>query len=402
MLKVVHVNDLHIGLVTDGIERTSEIIGIVRDAIKHAVKLQKQGNEVIFVIGGDVFNNNNPSEKLIRDFIEGVLNPLKKFNITSFVIAGNHDTIADPDRLSCLGFIKSIGKGYSNIKLIDDLSFEKIKTTDFGYLNFIFLPHITRAHLEFGERKDDYNGTQDYIEEWAKDTKKELGKGSINYVFSHLNVHGAHGGSEENLLKKSEAFIPEAFMYSDNQGFTRPQIIQSHIHSRQTTENINIVGSQIYCGFGEAETEKYFLELSIPTNMGEEESFKYIKTKCVQFKQLELNLTDKNWDGVTLTGVEEVKEFLSKLNKKEKIVIKFDLTINSKECSVNWEEERIKLAWGSMWNIKPIVPRFVNQKVFRSIDQKLGLDPKEAVKTFLKNNKPDRAKNKWKLAQRYL
>jgi hypothetical protein len=158
----------------------------------------------------------------------------------------------------------------------------------------------------------------------------------------------------------------------------------------------------MYCGFGEAETEKYFLELSIPTSMGEEESFKYIKTNCVQFKQLELNLTDKKWDGVTLTGVEEVKEFLSGLDKNKKVVIKFDLTINSKECSVNWDEERVKLAWGSNWNIKPIVPRFVSQKVFRSVEQTLGLDPKEAIKTFLRNNKPERMKDKWKVAQQYL
>jgi DNA repair exonuclease SbcCD nuclease subunit len=402
MIKLVHVNDLHIGLVTDSIDRTPEIIGIVRAAIKHAVKLQKQGFKTYFVIGGDVFNNNNPSEKLIRDFIEGILNPLKKFNITTFVLAGNHDAIADPDRLSCLGFIKSIGKGYDNITLFDDMKFERIATTDHGHLNFIFMPHITRAHLEFGERKDDYAGTQDYIEEWSKDTKVALGAGSINYVFSHLNVRGAHGGSEENLLKKSEAYIPEAFTYTDKNGFERPQIIQSHIHSKQVTENINIVGSQMYCGFGEAETEKYFLELSIPTSMGEEESFKYIKTNCVQFKQLELNLTDKKWDGVTLTGVEEVKEFLSGLDKNKKVVIKFDLTINSKECSVNWDEERVKLAWGSNWNIKPIVPRFVSQKVFRSVEQTLGLDPKEAIKTFLRNNKPERMKDKWKVAQQYL
>jgi len=350
MIKVVHINDLHIGLLTDGIDRTPEIINVARDAIKRAVGLKKKGFKTYFVMGGDIFNTNTPSEKLIKAFIEGILNPLNKFDIETFIVAGNHDSVADPNRLSCLGFVKSISKTYKNIKLFENMEVVRIQSTDFGPLNFIFLPHVTRAHLEIEDRKEYFKNTQEYIEDWAKTTKDAVGKDSHNYVFSHLNVRGAHPGSEENLLKKSEAYLPEAFLH-DDRGFRRPQIVQSHIHSKTSEANINIVGSQIYCGFGEAETDKHFLELSIPTAMNEKEEFKYVKTNCRKFHQLELDLTNEEWDGVSFTSLDKVKEFLRGIDKKADDIIKFDILVNPRKSSVNWDEARTDILKGTMWHV---------------------------------------------------
>jgi DNA repair exonuclease SbcCD nuclease subunit len=399
MIKVYHINDLHIGLTTESIDRTPEIINVSREAIKQAVKSKKEGFKTYFVIGGDVFNTNTPSEKLINAFISGILNPLQKYGIDTFIVAGNHDSIAEPDRLSCLSFIHSIKERYNHITLIDDLTYIPVADTDFGPLNFIFLPHVTRAHLEKDDRKDMYKNTQDYIESFALDSKKKIGKEN-NYIFSHLNVRGAHGGSEENLLKKSEAYLPECFLVNDI-GFTRPQIIQSHIHSKQVINNINIVGSQIFCGFGEAETEKHFLELCVPTNMGEKEEFNYIPTSCVQFKQLELNLTE-GWDKASFVRLPEVQTFLSKIDRKSKTVIKFDVTVKASSSSTDWENIRVSLQTGTNWIVKPIVPRYVSHRILRSSKQKINLNPDDAIKTFLKTNKPDRIKQKYAIAKRYL
>jgi hypothetical protein len=239
-----------------------------------------------------------------------------------------------------------------------------------------------------------------YIEARAKEIRKEVGKGTQHYVFSHLNVKGAHGGSEENLLKKSEVYLPECFLY-DEFGYQRPQIIQSHIHSKDTINNINIVGSQIYCTFGEAETEKYFLELSIPTNMGEKENFNYIKTNCVQFNQLELNLTESEWDGATLSSSSEFSDFINNLDSNKRMVIKINPTVYASKCSVNWDYERAKLMENKNWIVKQITPKLIASRKVRSVKQKLGIVPRDALKIFLQTNKPDRVKKKWALAQQY-
>ena len=208
-MRVIFVNDLHLGLHTENIDRNNEILDIVEDAIDHGIRVhEEEKEEVTFVFGGDIFNSNNPSEKLITLFIY-ILNRLRETGFKTFIMVGNHDEVSDPKRVSCLNFIGELGSVYPNITLIDDIKCIKVGVYDTGPLYFTFLPHVSKALIQ----RNVNNGklrrvtpTQTYIDKKAEAVMKMVGSGSQHIVFSHLNVSGAHSGSEENLLKKSTVF----------------------------------------------------------------------------------------------------------------------------------------------------------------------------------------------------
>lgn len=395
MLHIVWGSDFHLGLKTDDIDREEEIFGLFEQQIEYAKLLMREGKKVIYVLGGDIMNRNNPSEDLISRFIERVINPIRNAAIDTYILVGNHDSIPVAGNTSCLTFIDKIRVGYTNIRLISDITLTKIADTDIGPLWFAFFPHITRVHLEGSK----FTSTQDYIETKAEKIMKKVGPESMLYAFSHLNVRGAHGGSEENLLKKSEVYIPKALLEKPDDRYKLPEIIQGHIHTKDRINNISIVGSPLYCGFGEGEEEKYFLHLEIATTIGEKDCFNYKLTECRKFLQLDLDLSKDDFNGVDLQ-IPEVVAFLETITPNS--VVKFDFKINPKNCTVDWEAFRDMVMSQYECYVKPIKPKYIYERVVRSEKQTIKLEPKEAVKVWLKSNKPPRAKEKYQLAQNYL
>jgi len=384
-MRVIFASDFHLGISTSDIDRNDEILDIIEDVIDHGIKVNKEtGEEVIYVFGGDIFNSNNPSEKLITLFIF-VLNRLRETGFKSFIMVGNHDEVSDPERVSCLNFVHELGSVYPNITLVDDIRSIKMGTFNAGPLFFTFLPHVSKALIQrnVNEGKLRRNiPTQAYINKKSEKIMKTVGMGSQHIVFSHLNVSGAHGGSEENLLRKSTVYLPK-IMLNVPVGYVEPTIIQAHFHSRGVIGNINIIGSQFYCGFGEREDEKYFLDLNISTELsGGPHVFNYIPTNCLQFKQLEVSMLDDN------TPFMERKDVLDFLNTvDENTVVKLDVTTNIENSLTDWKgvTERIYKDYKPHL-IKKIIPRTVMVRKARSKKQKIGLEPKDAVQVYLKRN----------------
>ena len=226
MKKVIFFSDIHLGLVTNDINRTEEIVKVSLDVVRHAIKLKKAGDDVTIVIGGDIFDHNNPSEYLIGQFIR-ILNLAVKYKIQTYVLYGNHDAVSDTKRKGCLDFIKKLKGDYSLVTLIDDITCIKWFTADYGYVFLTFLPHISKARL----KDTKFKTVQDYIDARAKKIWEKVGQGCHQLVFSHLNVKGIIPGSEENLLKKSEIYLPDSFIEGNQEiGHIAPMIIQGHIH----------------------------------------------------------------------------------------------------------------------------------------------------------------------------
>ena len=384
-MRVIWGSDFHIDLKTDGIERSDEILDIIEDMIDHGIKVHEETkDEVVFVFGGDIFNTNNPSEKYITMFIF-ILNRLRETGFKSFIMVGNHDEVSDPERVSCLNFVHELGEAYPNITLVDDIRTIKMGTFDTGPLYFTFLPHVSKAliqrNVDDGKLRRNIP-TQTYINKKSEAVMKAVGQGSQHVVFSHLNVKGAHGGSEENLLRKSTVYLPEV-MLNPPIGYIEPDIIQGHIHSKDKIGNINIVGSQFFCGFGERETEKYFLDLEINHAIGGgKHKFHYIPTNCVKFKQLEVSMIE---DSTSFMDRDDVLDFLDEVD--EDTIIKFDLTANieSDITDLKWIIERIYKEY-KPYHIKPIIPTVVKTRRVRSKKQKIGIPEKDAVQVFLKRN----------------
>lgn len=384
-MRVVFGSDFHLGLKTDEIDRNDEILDIMEDMIDHGIKVNKEtGEEIIYVFGGDIFNSNNPNEKLITLFIF-ILNRLRETGFKSFIMVGNHDEVSDPDRVSCLNFVHELGSAYPNVTLVDDIRTINMGTFDTGPLFFTFLPHVSKALIQrnVNEGKLRRNiPTQVYINKKSEAIMKKVGQGSQHIVFSHLNVSGAHGGSEENLLKKSTVYLPKV-MLDAPVGYIEPEIIQAHIHSKDKIGNINIVGSQFYCGFGERESEKYFLDLKIGIELGGgPHVFNYIPTNCLQFKQLEVSMLE---DNTPFMDRDDVLDFLDEVD--ENTVIKLDVTTNVENSLTDWKGvmERIKKEY-KPFHIKPIIPRTVMVRKVRSRKQKIGLPVKDSVQVYLKRH----------------
>ena len=126
----------------------------------------------------------------------------------------------------------------------------------------------------------------------------------------------------------------------------------------------------------------------------------FIPTNCTHFKQLELDMIGETRD---FFKIPEVTEFCNSI--PEKAVIKFDVTINPENNHYDWKEIVKRVKGKNSFHVKPIIPRVVLKRPVRSVDQKINLDPKDAVKIYLKKNmrsNMDRAKKLYKLSQKYL
>ena len=399
MIRVIFSSDWHLGLRTNEIDRTDEIISVGKQVVKHCKKV-KEDHKVVLVLGGDIFNTNTPSEHHIGRFIE-VLNLIRKHEINTYIMVGNHDSIADPERISCLSFIRKIKSAYPTITLVEDIKYLFIEEQDYGSLHFTFLPHISKALVHKKIKDGKYDGvenTQAYIDHKCTKIMKKVGKMGHNYIFSHLNVIGAHPGSESNLLKKSEVYLPESFT-SPPLGWCSPTIIQGHIHSNSIMGDINIIGSPIYCGFGES-GDKYFADITIKGSMGDQDTIDLVKTHCRPFMELELDMIGETKPFFKLP---DVIEFLDDLKEQKDPVAKIDVTIDPEHNTYDWTEIRNKIL--KIGFIKPITPRVVIKRTVRSKNQTIDLPIKDKIKVYLKRNmKKDlpRAKRIYKRTQKYL
>ena len=372
MKNVVWISDTHLGLMTDEIDRTEEILGIMIRAAKYAVKVKADA----FVIGGDVFNNNVPGEHLIALFIR-VLNVLHKAGIQTFVMVGNHDAIAHAERRSCLSFLRKMKKGYPKVELVDDIKTIKFCDAEVGDIWFTFLPHITKAMI--GPK---FSSVQQYVDIKCKEILRKVPKDAQHFCFSHLNVPGAHPGSEDSMLKKVEVMIPQCFI-GNKLGRNTPEIIQGHIHTRQTIENIRIIGSPMFANFGEKEKDKYFLHMTIPNWMGEGKgSYQLKHTGCRPFIEWDVEVRP---DDPVLPFEKKRFELMAKELTKD-AVLKINVTCTEKDAGLPWEDYRKAFAKHCFY-VKPIRPKILRERVKRNKKQVIKLSPKEAVRLWIDNNK---------------
>lgn len=398
------IADTHLGLKTGGIDRRAEIINIYKTVIKAAVSKIKDGYTTRLILGGDLFDDHDPSEDLIATFIS-ILNMIRVEGIETDIIIGNHEAVAEPQRLSCLSFIRELGDSYPMLHLR-----ENIKTISAGENLYVtYLPHITRATLKFLE--SEYDSTQEYIDKTGKRhidkiNKSFLGKKPIHLAFSHLNVRQSKAGSESNLLKKSEAFLPLAFINPPPE-YVVPTIINGHIHERQEVGNVYIAGSPLFCSFGETQ-DKTFTTVLVDTDKDTTEVL-YTPTPFIPFLQTEVEMIGEVED---FFSIPEVVEFLTKVvapkteNQEIKPVIKIQVTISAENNTYNWAQVRDKIeAEYKNVVVMPIDVKVVQKRVVRNIKQKASLEPDDAIKVYLKanlKNDMDKAKRLYKKSKPYL
>jgi len=377
MRRVVWASDFHLGLQTDDMDRTDEIMEIIRFVFKHAVKIKAD----FIILGGDIFDNNTPNEKLIALFIS-TLNIIGK--IPMIVMVGNHDSIAGHKRRSCLSFIKEL-KAYPNIKVVDDIQSSKY----IDNIYFTFLPFIAKSHL-----KPAYSSVQQYVNVKAKEIRRKMPKDAQHFVFSHLMPPDCIPGTEQWMLKKVDVVVPKAFLVFKHSKFNQPTIINGHVHSRQQVGNIEVVGSQLFTAFGEKEKKKFFLQLNISDSTDEVSGgLKFIETPCKKLIEINVELTKQ------VLPREVVAAVLS--NSFSNSIVKVNLTLHPSAVGFDVQTLHEQLSILAYY-VKPIHPRILRRRIKRNKRQTIRLSPHSGVKEWLKKNKPKNPKWLLKLADEYI
>ena len=392
----VCIGDTHLGLKTDGVDRCDEILEIFKTVVAEAKSLQNNGYKTRLILGGDLFDDHDPGEDLIAVFIK-ILNMTREAELTVDVLIGNHEAVPDPERLSCLSFLREIKDGYPGVTLREKLLMLQVETKK---LFVSFLPHVSRATMKHFDL--DYRSTQDYIDDAGKRLVEAVPAGAIHLAFSHLNVRQSHPGSEANLLKKSEAFLPMAYVNTPP-GAVEPQIVNFHIHERQAVGNVRIVGSPLYCSFGETQ-EKTFTTVIVEDG---EVSFVEKPTPFVPFFQTDIEILGEEEVDV----YEVLAPFIDQISPWADIsrppVVKIGVTITAEKNSYNWQTVAtgIRAATNNGVHLLPIAVKVVQKRVVRNVKQKPSLEPDDAVKVYLKANlktDPDRMKRIYKKSKPYI
>lgn len=382
MNKILFISDIHIGLNTDGIDRTNEIIGVIKTGIvRRAKKLKKEGHNIAVVFGGDIFHKNTPNEYQVASFIR-ILNLFSRLGTKVYVMSGNHDSISDEKRLSCLSFIKYLSKVYNFVTLIDDITSVEFCTVDSGKYNLVFLPHINNAHL--AKDGDNYDTTQEYIDGKTQNIIGDLPVDN-SIMFTHLDISGAIAGDESNFLNKSTVKIPEFIIDNDKNSISKkPFIVSGHIHKHQEIHNIHIVGSPIYTDFSDSEMDKYYAEITIPDDMYKTTEIKYHKTKCTDFVNIAFS-TQYIDSGVSVTDA--ILRKIKKTLNKGRGFVKVELEIEESKLA-KLDTKKIEAFTKKFnFNLKPMTPKIISKrKPVRNEEMKIGNNPKESLKEYLKSD----------------
>ncbi|RZD37003.1 MAG: metallophosphoesterase [Thaumarchaeota archaeon] len=188
-----HIADTHLGLVQYGSNEREED---VYDAFNQTIDISIKDKVDFVIFAGDIFHEPNPSGRAIMQMANG-LKKLKKNNIGSFFVLGEHDTsrirgTPVPYIYHKLEFSKYIGDGkpieYKGIMLA---GLDKRRKSEIDEYKKIFLDLDKSAENEFKETKHKilvlHQGIAEF-HKYADDLQsKELPKNFTYYAMGHLH-----------------------------------------------------------------------------------------------------------------------------------------------------------------------------------------------------------------------
>lgn len=391
MDRLIFISDLHIGLETDDVDRFPEIRSIFKKVVKTIKGFNSKGDKTTLVIGGDIFDRNTPSEIMIANFI-GLLNLFKKMSTPIYIMSGNHDSISEYGRYSCLSFVKRIAKNYPNIHLIDKIKNVKLCDSDKGPVYMLFLPHINMAHIE----RTNFKNVNSYIRKKVLKAYDKMGKEANIIALSHLEVTGAKSNDME--IVSSGPHIPSCLTSEIPLGYSVPLIISGHYHTPQVVDNVHIVGAPIHTRFTDINADdgdRFFAVINIEDTKPDLFSIEYIVSNTSRFYSVDLNLLSDN------SKLDKMFKHLKNLTKKD--FLKINPTLKDSEVGLyNWHDIKLKIEKKYGCTVKDIVPNIVRTRIVRNKNQQIGLDPIEAVRVFIESMNPSRKKEKLALAEKYL
>jgi len=243
-LKILHTSDWHLGNIFKGRNRISEH----EKFLEWLLEIIEEEKIDVLIVAGDIFDTSNPPNYALKMYHNFLAN-LSKTNLKhTFIIAGNHDSIAT------LEVSKEILKAF-NIHIVAKEGIVKLVND----IAFCVVPYLREnilkpKSLEISEAE---NEIQEAIKIYYEDIYQKAKTLNPKKIIAtgHLSVSGAISTESEReiyigKLKSLSNDIFEKFDY----------VALGHIHKPQViADNIRYSGSIIPFSFGEIETKKIFV-----------------------------------------------------------------------------------------------------------------------------------------------
>lgn len=154
-MRILHTADLHLGKVVNGYSMLEE----QAYALDQIIQIIKDKGVEVLIIAGDVYDKRNPSDQASKLFNK-FLSDLIPLNITSLIIAGNHDAGVK------LEFGKDIFE-YQNLFIEGDYygQLKKVSLEDkHGPINFYLTPFLRPSNLRlYSDNIKTYHEALDFV-----------------------------------------------------------------------------------------------------------------------------------------------------------------------------------------------------------------------------------------------
>lgn len=233
-MKILVTGDKHLGLVSDGLNRLEE----QRTILDACIDLLRSETPKVYVDLGDLFDSPRPSPATmaLAVYYATQIAEWRAGDVSrrAYILAGNHDkpTRGHDHALAPLVVLNQSDPIFPSI-VIDPITIEDL----------LFLPYVT----PWESKQLGHDSAQDYFDVVSgrdMPTASDLG---VCTVFCHCNVAGATVG-EDRVYRDVGLTIPQSLIESQSV----KKIYGGHIHKHQNVGKVSIVGSSIFCNFGEA------------------------------------------------------------------------------------------------------------------------------------------------------
>ena len=232
---LVATSDWHRDYLLEGVARADEIDRAIEQSVKHAVKLKRQGEHVVYGFLGDLCNPYDCRSHAAVAKAVYTSQVLHEHAIPSFWLPGNHDVIEDGSMQHALMALR----GLLGPHVLDVPGAHSVEVDDGVLLHVLALPYTAVA--------DDYDPAE----------VVENVQGSIDLVVGHLNLEGITTGSETSEMARGRnVFWPIEAL---DKKFPNVPRIGGHYHEAQEFKGVTIVGAPARLTFGEEANNPSFV-----------------------------------------------------------------------------------------------------------------------------------------------
>lgn len=222
-MKVIHLADLHLGKPFH-----KKSLAADQDYMLKHVRDLMEAEQAHLVIAGDVFDSANPSieaQELFVSFMREVMCICDRYNLTTIIIVGNHDS----NRRLAL-WSDFVG---TRVHIVNEEERIVIDGIPFFAVSFV---KPTTAQIRFNRPFETYNEAfQAYLP--SEDISKTV-------LIAHQTFEGCTTGSSEAM-----SFFDDAVGKNIVKDF--PIVMAGHIHKQQRIGNIYYPGSLMPYAFGD-------------------------------------------------------------------------------------------------------------------------------------------------------